>query len=346
MKHTIVLNGCSETFLSQAEEVNGFAAAYLKDSRADKTIIFHCTDRHKPFLIANSPTPSTQLIRLPRYQPEIILRTLEQLEASSNTELYLFPGDFAGSELSPRLAYRLGGSSLIAVNKISRTENALTCHKAVYSNYMQAEFKLSERPYCISLAKGSTDPLPIAVENDVEKDVSEIDIANQEWNNTVLSFKGDQESEPEKACAHIVDYEFVKKEAASGLENANYILVAGRGVKMKEKVDKLHTIAGQLGAELGVSRPVAMSAWAPLNKLIGVSGIMAKPQICITAAVSGAAAFYTGIEKSKLIIAINTDRGAPIIRASDLAIVDDYEKVLDELVQIITEAQCKGDTSL
>jgi electron transfer flavoprotein alpha subunit len=69
--------------------------------------------------------------------------------------------------------------------------------------------------------------------------------------------------------------------------------------------------------------------------MIGVSGAMTKPEVCIAAGVSGAAAFYAGIEKSKTIVAINTDIRAPIIKASDAAVIDDYKAVMSELVKIV-----------
>jgi electron transfer flavoprotein alpha subunit len=78
-----------------------------------------------------------------------------------------------------------------------------------------------------------------------------------------------------------------------------------------------------------------MSAWTPMHRMIGVSGAMTKPEVCIVAGVSGAAAFYAGIEKSKTIVAINTDIRAPIIKASDVAVIDDYKAVMAELAKIV-----------
>jgi electron transfer flavoprotein alpha subunit len=124
-------------------------------------------------------------------------------------------------------------------------------------------------------------------------------------------------------------------EAESNLKQARFVLAAGRGVRSRKNIDKLTQIAAVIGAELGVSRPVAMSAWAPLNRLIGVSGEITAPQICIAAAVSGTAAFYKGIENSGKIIAINTDREAPIVQAADVSVIDDYEAVLEELAKIV-----------
>ena len=109
------------------------------------------------------------------------------------------------------------------------------------------------------------------------------------------------------------------------------MIAAGRGVRNKENAEFLQKSAEALGGELGVSRPAAMNAWAPMNRLIGVSGAMLKPDICIAAGVSGAAAFYAGIEKSKFIVAINTDEQAPIMKKADVAVADDFVPVMKAL---------------
>lgn len=315
MKYTVILNGCSSNFPSQAEEINGFLSSNVEGTIEGNTIIFYSEYDKKEELIVNSPTPYLKLIKVARYQPENVLGILKQLELNNDTDLYIFPSDFAGSELSVRFAYRMGGTSQVSVNKIELDEEKLTCYKAVYSNHMQGEFVLRKKPYCISVAKGCVDNkaiLEAAHKVILEADMTEI-----------------------AKDSFIKEYKFTKEETVSGLDHAKFMLVAGRGVKKKEEVERLEKIAKEIGAEFGVSRPVAMSAWAPMNKLVGVSGAMTKPELCITAAVSGAAALLGGIEKSKYIIAINTDARAAIVKSSDVAIIDDYESVLEELLKII-----------
>lgn len=319
MKYTAVLNGCSGNFISQAEEIHGFLEGNVHRTMEGNTIIFYDDDNRKSELIGNSPTPNIKLIKVSRYQPENILAILKQLELNEDVDLYLFPSDFTGSELSVRFGYRMEGSSLVSVNKIDIKEGCLACHKAVYSNHMQGEFVLRKRPYCISIAKGCVDNKPIlSIPHGTIFEIDMTDISKDVF---------------------IQDHKFIEEKEFSGLEDARFILIAGRGVKSKENVKRLEEIAKEIGAELGVSRPVVMSAWASMNQLVGVSGIMTKPELCIAAGVSGAAAFFAGVEKSKYIVAINTDEKASVIRSSDIAIIDDYERILEELLKIIKEAK-------
>jgi len=328
MKYTLVLNGCAKTFHTLAEEVNGFINANLPACGAGKTIIFYADEAEKDDLIKFSPTRQLVLLKMKRYYPEAALELLCALEKEQPADLYLFPGSYSGSELSVRLASRMQGSSLVDVLGIDQADDwqpgkELIFRKAVYNNYMQAEFALRKKPFCISPARGAAEPVPVQALKKEELQVDEPDLKNVE-----------QVAENNSG---IVSYNFTETETTAGLEEASFILAAGRGVKNAAGLEKAKAAADAIGAEFGVSRPVVMQAWAPLKSLIGVSGAITKPDLCIAAGVSGAAAFYAGIEKSKYIIAINTDPGAPIIRASDLAVIDDYEKIFDELVRLVKE---------
>jgi electron transfer flavoprotein alpha subunit len=78
-----------------------------------------------------------------------------------------------------------------------------------------------------------------------------------------------------------------------------------------------------------------MNALAPMDRLIGVSGARAAPALCIVVGASGAPGLHWGIEKAGFIVAINPDRGAPITRNADAALLDDGVATIEELAQIV-----------
>jgi electron transfer flavoprotein alpha subunit len=104
------------------------------------------------------------------------------------------------------------------------------------------------------------------------------------------------------------------------------------GIRKREDIQKIRTFAQTHGFSFGVTRPVAMRGWASISEIIGVSGTIFSPKICVTIGVSGSAAFYVGIENSECIVTINTDESATIISQSDRVIIDSYENVLDHLL--------------
>ena len=97
-----------------------------------------------------------------------------------------------------------------------------------------------------------------------------------------------------------------------------------------------------MGAAFGVSRPVAMNAWAPMDRLIGVSGTRAAPELCIVVGASGAPALYWGIEKAAFIVAVDLDEQAPIVGNADAAVIDDGVAVIEELAQIVAAEREHG----
>lgn len=313
-----ILNGCSANILAQAEELNGFICEHLdSEDNIGSTILFYSKKEQKNKLIGLIPTESVKLVNVARYQPENILAALEKVERKEKAHLYVFPSGYAGSEMAVRWAFRMKGSSLVQVNRIKWLKEQLIAKKMVYSNNVLGTFRLNKKPYCISLAKGSTEGRPIKARDHLI--ISEYDMTQLTKDRFVKASK------------------FTPEETTKDLEETRFLLIGGRGMNSKENTTNIKKIAGDIGADFGVTRPVAMSAWAPMNQLIGVSGTMTKPDVCIVAGASGAAAFYAGIEKSKYIVAINNDIRAPIVRSADVVIIDDYKAVIDELATIMKE---------
>ena len=88
-------------------------------------------------------------------------------------------------------------------------------------------------------------------------------------------------------------------------------------------MERLAAAAARMGAAFGVTRPVAMNAWAGPDRQIGVSGTRTAPAVCIVAGASGAPAFLWGVERAGFIAAVDTDDRAAIVGESDASVVDD-----------------------
>jgi electron transfer flavoprotein alpha subunit len=311
-----ILIGNSANIVAQAEELNGFIKEQLRGADiSGGTIAFYSKNEIKNELMRLVPTESVKLVRVARYQPDNILAALQTVEQAEKTHLYLFPSGAAGSELAVRWAYRKKGSSLVQVKQIEYSETQFIAKKTVYANHALGGFRLSQKPYCISLAKGAVSRYAISTRKELI--VTEHDLTDLQTDR------------------YIKYSEWIPTEPAPDLEDAAFIIIGGRGMHNKDNTRNLEKMADAMGADFGVSRPVALSAWAPMHRMIGVSGAMIQPEVCITAGVSGAAAFYAGIEKSKTIIAINMDARAPIMKAADVAVTDDYQAVMAVLTRIV-----------
>jgi electron transfer flavoprotein alpha subunit len=96
-------------------------------------------------------------------------------------------------------------------------------------------------------------------------------------------------------------------------------------------------LADVLGAATACSRPVSDEGWRPSEEHTGQTGKVISPNLYIAVGISGATQHLAGVSSSKFIVAINTDKDAPIFEAAQYGIVGDALKVLPELVEAAKE---------
>lgn len=116
------------------------------------------------------------------------------------------------------------------------------------------------------------------------------------------------------------------------LSKAEIIVSAGRGIGKPENVEMIANLAEKLGGEYGASRPVVDSEWVEHNRQVGTTGQIVAPKLYIACGISGAIQHLAGMKKSEFVVAINTDKDAPIGEAADVLVVAD----LKQFVPILT----------
>jgi len=126
------------------------------------------------------------------------------------------------------------------------------------------------------------------------------------------------------------DSEFLGYEQAEAgevdLGKAEIIVSAGRGVGKPENIEMIQALAKALGGEYGASRPVVDSGWAPHDRQIGTTGQVVSPKLYVACGISGAIQHLAGMKKSEFILAINTDKDAPINEVADVLVVADIKQ--------------------
>jgi electron transfer flavoprotein alpha subunit len=126
------------------------------------------------------------------------------------------------------------------------------------------------------------------------------------------------------------------------ISEANVIVAGGRGVGSKENFALLQELADVLGGSVGASRAAIEKGWVERDYQVGQTGKTVRPTIYIACGISGAIQHTAGMQDSDMIIAINKDANAPIMKIADYAIVGDVSKVLPQIiaqVKAMKEAQ-------
>ena len=90
------------------------------------------------------------------------------------------------------------------------------------------------------------------------------------------------------------------------------VVAGGLGLEVTGKFPVGAKLAGVLGAEYGCSRPLVQKGWVTSDRQIGQTGKTIRPKLYIAAGISGAIQHRVGVEGADLIVAINTDKNAPI----------------------------------
>jgi len=130
----------------------------------------------------------------------------------------------------------------------------------------------------------------------------------------------------------------IKKDAVPSITDADVLVVAGQGVKEKADLSLVRELAALLGGEYATTRPLVEKGWSDYTRQIGLSGRTVKPKLIITCGVSGAIQFAACMNASGRIIAINTDRNAPIFKIAHYGIVGDLYTIIPSLVEKIKGA--------
>jgi len=124
-----------------------------------------------------------------------------------------------------------------------------------------------------------------------------------------------------------------KPPASVNLAVAKKIVCVGRGIAKKEDLSMAFELAGILEGEVAATRPLTEGLdWLPRERYIGVSGATVKPDLYLSIGVSGQAQHTVGITDSRVIVAIDKDKEAPIFPQADYCIVGDLYQIVPALI--------------
>lgn len=327
MNYFAILDGASVaaggSATRQARALAGFVNHGLGGDLAGQTLAFYHDARDRQRLVALAPTRAVRLVKVTARGPERLAEILAAVACEDRPDLVLFAGGAAGAELAARLASRSGGAVLTGALDAEARAERLLARKRVYSGHLVGRFELAARPWCVSI-DAAWDDHPRGAEIDHQV-LSDTDAPG------TLGETGAAGSAP------LEDVELVAVPSAGDVAESRFLVVAGQGAGSRERVAKIAEAARRMGACFAVTRPVAMNAWAPMDRLVGVSGSRAAPELCIVVGASGAPAFFWGVEQAAFIVAVNPDAQAPIVRGSDVALLDDGVAVMEALAEVVAE---------
>jgi electron transfer flavoprotein alpha subunit len=246
---------------------------------------------------------------------KVIAETAQQQAAS----VIILSNNNTGKALAPRLSVKLKAGIGSGVSKLPLSVNPFIVYKRAYSGNAYAHLCIDTEIKIITLSQNSFE----LIESNESAGIENLSVV----------------AEPGLVKTQVKDVQ--KQSGKILLTDAEIVVSGGRGMKSPDNWGPLVELAGLLGAATACSRPVSDEGWRSHEEHTGQTGKIIAPNLYFAIGISGATQHLAGISASKYIVAVNTDKDAPIFEAAQYGIVGDAMKVLPKLVEAVKEIKTK-----
>ena len=253
---------------------------------------------------------------LGRYAPEGCARVVAERVRAERYHAVVIAASATGKDLAPRVAARLAVPLAAEVTDLGLEGDTIVATRPVYAGKALLRVKLAARPAVLSLRPNVFTPV------------------ERPRGSTAETVSVDA---PERGGRVVVRE--IKAAAAGALDvaEAPIVVSGGRGLKEPANFQLLEELARAFGgaAAVGASRAVVDAGWRPHADQVGQTGKTVSPTLYVAVGISGAIQHLAGMRTSKVIVAINRDKDAPIFKVADYGIVGDLFEVVPKLTEEI-----------
>lgn len=114
--------------------------------------------------------------------------------------------------------------------------------------------------------------------------------------------------------------------------DAEVVVSGGAGAGGPDGFALLSALAERVGGAVGASRAAVDRGWIGREHQVGNTGKRVAPKLYVAVGISGASQHLAGIGSAGAVLAVNTDRRAPIFAAAELGVLAPMEDVVPELL--------------
>ena len=253
--------------------------------------------------------------KLASFVTEPYAQAVTQIAKEYTPSVILFGATSIGRDLAPRLSARLKTGLTADCTKLEMDEegNLFMTRPAFGGNLFATIICPDHRPQMSTVRPGVMKKLDPDYAR--EGEIVEETIA---WDESKFAVKVIEEVRECVSCAQI--------------ENAKILVSCGRGVK---DVAPARELATKVGGSVAASRALVDIGVMDHACQVGQTGKTVRPEAYLAFGISGAIQHLAGMEESEFIVAVNTDKNAPIFKVANLGIVADAAAVMKQLNKIL-----------
>ena len=253
--------------------------------------------------------------KLATFVTEPYAQAVTQIAKAYEPSVILFGATSIGRDLAPRLSARLKTGLTADCTKLEMDEegNLFMTRPAFGGNLFATIICPDNRPQMSTVRPG--------VMKKLDKDETRVGEVIEEtiaWNES-------------KFVVTVLE-EVKEVSGVDKIEDAKILVSCGRGVK---DVCPARELASKVGGSLASSRALVDIGVLEHNRQVGQTGKTVRPEAYLAFGISGAIQHLAGMEESEFIVAVNTDKNAPIFKVANLGIVSDAAAVLKNLNKLL-----------
>lgn len=245
------------------------------------------------------------------YTTEAYTTAVSTLIEKYKPAIVLYGATHIGRDLAPRIAARINTGltadcTALAIDEQSR--NLQQTRPAFGGNLMATILCPENRPQMSTVRPGVFEKSERSREKTGQIITEDMHIENDEIRTKVLQ---------------VVK---LKKEMES-LADAKIIIAGGNGIGCKESFELLSALAKKLNGTIAASRAAVDAGWIEHDRQVGQTGCTVKPDLYIAFGISGAVQHLAGMHNAKKIVAVNTNKNAPIFEIAHYGLVGDWKEI-------------------
>ena len=265
-------------------------------------------------VFASTSTIHVDEAALSQFNPEAYEQVIEALVKEKSPRLVMFGWTASGMDLAAWLSARTGKPCVAYAKDLCIEDGALVVVSQVYGGKMIAEVA-PQGDTAIAACLAGSFPAEAGQGSTAATTIS----SPVDLNALKVKFV-----EAIKPAAGDVDITAQTK-----------LVSIGRGIGGKENVELAEDLAKALGATVSASRPVVDAGWLPRTRQVGKSGLKVKPKLYLMLGISGAPEHLEGMKSAELIVAINTDKKAPIFNVAHYGATADLFEVAEAMLELL-----------